>query len=42
MHTEEPVSTRGDTERLVKISDVTYVKADLKQVAANKAHKNSE
>ena len=29
MQTAEPVSTRDATERLVKILDITYVKADL-------------
>ena len=28
MHTAEPVSTREATERLVKILDITYAKAD--------------
>ena len=35
MQTAEPASTRQDTERLVNILDITYVKADLNQVANN-------
>ena len=42
MQTEEPVSTREDTERLVKILDSTYAKIDLEQVSANATHLNAE
>ena len=42
MDTAEPVSTIKDTEILVKILNSTYAKADLKQVANNKIHLNSE
>ena len=39
---EEPVSTREATERLVRILDSTYVKADLEHVATNKTQLNAE
>ena len=42
MQTAETISTREDPERLVKILDITYEKADLEQVAANANHMNSE
>ena len=42
MQTEEPVSTREYTERLVKILDSTYVKSNLKQVANSATQLNSE
>ena len=42
MQTAEPVSTRDATERLVKILDITYVKADLEYVAAKATKMNSE
>ena len=42
MHTAETVSTREATERLVKILNSTYAKADLEQVAANATHLNAE
>ena len=42
MKTSEPFSTREATDRLVKIIDSTYVKADLKQVANNTTHMNAE
>ena len=34
VYTAEPVSTRGSTNRLVKIRDVIYVTSDLEQVTA--------
>ena len=42
MQTEEPVSTCKSTERLMKILDSTYAKADLKQVAYNTTQLDSE
>ena len=42
MQTVEPSSTRETIERLVKILDSNYVKADLKKVAANTTHPNTE
>ena len=42
MHTAEPVSTREATERLVKILDITYAKAELDHVSANANHPNAE
>ena len=42
MWTAEPDSTREATEILVKIIDINYVKADLKQVADNATQLNSE
>ena len=42
MHTAEPDPTRESTERMVKIIDITYVKADLKQVDNNATHINAE
>ena len=41
-HTAEPDSTREATERLVKIPDSTYSKADLKYVSNNATHINTE
>ena len=42
MNNAVPVSTREATERLVKILDSTYTKAELKQVAANETQLKSE
>ena len=42
MHTAKPASTREATERLVKITDITYAKVDLKQIADNATHINDE
>ena len=42
MQTVEPASTREDTEQMVKITESTYEKADLMQVADNASHMNSE
>ena len=42
MNTEEPVSTREATERLVKIIDCDYAKAIPKQVLDNANHMNAE
>ena len=42
MQTAEPVSTREDTEILVKILDRTYVKSDLTQIANNATHLEAE
>ena len=42
MQTAEPDTTIEATERLVKILDSTYVKANLKQVADNATHMNDE
>ena len=42
IQTEEKVSTRETTERLVKILDSTYEKADLKQVSDNANQMNAE
>ena len=42
MKAAEPVSTLETTERMVKILDSIYVKADLKQVADNAIHMNTE
>ena len=41
MQTEEPASTRETTDRMVKIIDSTYEKADLKQLV-NDSHLNAE
>ena len=41
-HTAEPVPTREATERIVKNIDRKYFKADLKHIAANATHKNSD
>ena len=38
----EPDSAREATEILVKILDITYAKADLKQVAYNEIHMDAE
>ena len=35
IHTAEPVSTRIDTPKRVKIIDITYDKSDLEHIAAN-------
>ena len=42
MQTAEPDSAREATEKMVKILDSTYVKADLKQIANNATQLNSE
>ena len=42
MHSVEPVSTREATDTLVKISDSTYAKANLKYVANNTTQLNNE
>ena len=42
MKTAETDSTREATDRMVKILDSTYAKADLKQVADNTSNLNSE
>ena len=42
MHNEEPASTREATERMVKILDSAYAKADLEQVVANASQLNAE
>ena len=33
MHTTEPLYTREANKRMVKILDITYMKADLEQVS---------
>ena len=42
MHNSEPASTGYANERLVKILNSTYVKADIEQVAANTTYINAE
>ena len=42
MQSEEPVSTREATERMVKVLDITYVKEEIKQVAENATQLNTE
>ena len=42
MQTSEPASTREATERLVKIINSTYVKAELNQLADNSTQMNAE
>ena len=42
MHTLEPSSTREATERMVKILDINYAKADLNQVDNNTTQLNYE
>ena len=42
MQTAEPVSTKDDTESLVKILGSTYQNSDLEQVDANATQLNSE
>ena len=42
MQTSEPSSTLEATERMLKILNSTYAKADLKQVADNETHLNYE
>ena len=42
MQTAEPASTRASTERLVRILDSTYAKANRKKVADNATHLNDE
>ena len=42
MQTAEPASTREANERLLKILDINYAEADLKQVADNETHLNAK
>ena len=42
MQTAEQASTREATERMVKILDSIYSKADLEQVVANASQMNTE
>ena len=42
MQTAEPASTREANERLLKILDINYAEADLKQVADNETHLNTK
>ena len=42
MQTAEPDSTREATERIMKILDSTYAKADLENIVANNNHLNAE
>ena len=42
MQTVEPDSIREDTEKMVKILNSTYAKADLKQVFNNATQMNAE
>ena len=42
MKTEEQVSTKEATERLLKILNSTYAKSDLKQIANNVTQMNAE
>ena len=42
MQTVEPYFVQESTEQMVKILNITYVKADLKQVVNNASHLNSE
>ena len=42
MQNEEPVSTQEAPGWIVKIPEITYVKADFKQVADNETHLNAE
>ena len=42
MQTSEPSSTRGATERMVKILNSTYTKAGLEQVVNNASHINAQ
>ena len=42
MHTAEPASNGEATERLVKILEITYAKANLKHVADNATHLNAD
>ena len=42
MQTAEPYSTREATEILVKIPNSTNAKSELKQLADNATHMNSE
>ena len=42
MHTAEPVSKREATDRMIKTTNITYKKADLKQVADNATQLNAE
>ena len=42
IQTAEPASTQEATEKMLKILDSTYAKADLEQVATNASHMNAE
>ena len=42
MQTAEPAYMQKAIEQMVKIFDITYAKADLKQVADNATHLNAE
>ena len=42
MQTAEPASTREATDRMVKISNSTYTKAELKYAVDNASYMNSE
>ena len=42
IQTTEPVSKSEATERLVKILESNYVKAELEKVAANTTHSKTE
>ena len=42
MQTVEPASIQEATEKMVKILNSTYVKADLEQVVNNDIHLNAE
>ena len=42
MQNSEPAPTRETTEKMVKILDSTYAKADLKQVTNDATHMNSD
>ena len=42
IQTLEPASTREATETLVKILNITYANTDLKDVAYNTTHMNTE
>ena len=42
MQTAEPASTQEDTERILKILDITYAKGYLEQVFANSIQLNAE
>ena len=42
IQTAYPVSTRDYTERMVKMFESNYAKAELEQLAANTTHMNAE
>ena len=42
MQTTEPASTQEATERMVKILDITYTKAELEHVVSNASQLNAE